>query len=47
LAGKGVTDAKPKAIRDLAGGVIAALRLHAGKSVQIVGDGMPARWKVT
>jgi hypothetical protein len=46
LAAKGVTDAKPKAVRDLAGAVLASLRNHKGSSVIAVGEGMPARWKI-
>jgi hypothetical protein len=34
----------PKAVRDLAGGVNSALRLHAGTAVQLAGEGVPARW---
>jgi hypothetical protein len=47
LAGKG--EAKPdlKTIRDLEGGVRSSLSLKAGKSVQNVGQGMPARWQLT
>ncbi len=40
----GVTDAKPKAVRDLIGGVLASLRNHEGKTVVTVGEGIPAKW---
>jgi hypothetical protein len=33
-----------KAVRSLFGGVQASLRNHDGKTVERVGDGMPARW---
>lgn len=46
LASKNVTNASKRAVRDLACGVTASLRNHNGKSVQVVGDGMPARWKL-
>jgi len=38
LAAKGVRDARPKAIRDLAGAVLASLRNHKGGSVIAIGD---------
>ncbi len=44
LAAKGVSDAPPKAVRDLQGGVTASLRNYEGKAVVTVGEGMPARW---
>jgi hypothetical protein len=44
LAAKGVSDAPPKAVRDLQGGVMASLRNYEGKAVATVGEGMPARW---
>ena len=46
LVAKGVTDAKQKPIRDLAGAVLASLRNHKGGTVRQVGTGMPARWAV-
>jgi hypothetical protein len=39
--------ASQQTIRGLAGVVQASLRAHTGKSVKIVGEGMPARWKLT
>jgi hypothetical protein len=47
LATKGVTDAKPKAVRDLICGVLSSLRNYEGKSVVAVGEGMPVRWSAT
>jgi hypothetical protein len=46
LAAKGITDAAPKAVRTLAGSVLAYMLLHVGKSVRNVGQGMPARWTI-
>jgi hypothetical protein len=46
LAARKVTDATPKEIRDLAGGVITSLRNHDGKTVEPVGEGMPVRWRL-
>jgi hypothetical protein len=43
----GVTDAPRKAVRDLAGGVQASLRNHEGRGVARVGEGMPARWRLS
>jgi len=39
-------DATPESVRDLIGGVNASLQNNAGKSVEKVGEGMPARWKL-
>lgn len=47
LAAKGVTNADPKALRDLITSVLSCLRLHEGKSVRTVGEGMPARWAIS
>ena len=44
LAVKGVSDASPKAVRDLQGGVTSALRTYEGDAVVTVGEGMPRRW---
>ena len=44
LTARGVTDAAPKAARDLAGGVQSSLRNHRGQSVVTVGEGMSVRW---
>jgi hypothetical protein len=46
LSAKGITNAAPKAARDLAGAVQSSLRNHSGKGVTAVGEGMPARWSV-
>lgn len=46
LAARGVTDATPKEIRDLTGGIQASLQNQKGKTVEIVGEGMPMRWKL-
>jgi hypothetical protein len=44
IAAKGVSDVEPKAVRDLQGGVQAALRTYDGNGVVAVGEGMPRRW---
>jgi hypothetical protein len=44
LAAKGITNASQRAVRDLITSVLSSLRLHDGKSVRTVGEGMPARW---
>lgn len=46
LAAKGVTDAPPKAVRDLGGAVQAALRKHAGHDLIENRDTDPARWSI-
>ncbi len=46
LAARKVTDATPKEIRDLAGGVLTSLRNHQGDTVEIVGNGYPQRWRL-
>jgi hypothetical protein len=46
LAARKVTDATPKEVRDLTGGVQASLRNQEGKTVESVGEGMPLRWKL-
>jgi hypothetical protein len=46
LAAKGVTDASPKAIRDLAGAVQTSLRNHKGGNVVAIGNTHPERWAV-
>lgn len=46
LVAKGVQEPASKAVRDLVGAVQSSLRNHDGKSVQTVGEGMPARWRL-
>jgi hypothetical protein len=46
LAAKGVTDASPKATRDLGGAVQSALRNHKGRNVIAIGDTYPERWSI-
>jgi hypothetical protein len=46
LAGKGEASPDLKTIRDLEGGIRSTLARKAGKTVQNVGQGMPARWKI-
>ncbi len=46
LKTKGVTNAKPQAVSDLSNGVRISLRKYEGKSVETVGEGMPARWRL-
>jgi hypothetical protein len=43
---EGVSDPMPESVRDLIGGVNASLQNNAGKMVEKVGEGMPARWKL-
>ncbi|MGC1464582.1 MAG: hypothetical protein WA792_02510 [Pseudolabrys sp.] len=45
LAAKGVTDAKPKAIRDLIGSVNASLKNNKGGQV-VPSDGWPVLWRL-
>jgi hypothetical protein len=46
LAAKGVTDPDRKAARDLWGAVKSSLANHKGRSVERVGEGIPARWSL-
>ncbi len=46
LQAKGVTDAEPKAIRDLFGAVQAALRKHSDRGVTEHNDSRIARWSL-
>jgi hypothetical protein len=46
LAAHDVTDANSKAAQTLAEAIQAGLRNHAGGSVQQVGEGVPARWRL-
>jgi len=46
LASKGITDASPKAIRDLAGAVQTSLHNHKGGNVTAIGNTYPERWMV-
>jgi hypothetical protein len=47
LAGRGETEPATKVIRDLEGGIRACLSNHKGKTVERVGEGMPARWMMS
>ena len=46
LLAKGVTKPDTKAARDLQGAVLASLRNHAGRAVETVGEGQPAKWRL-
>jgi hypothetical protein len=46
LAAKGVSEVTTKAVRDLAGGVLASLQNNDGKTVARVGRQVPALWQV-
>lgn len=46
LAARNVTDATPKEVRNLTGGVQASLRNQEGKTVEAIGEGMPQRWRL-
>lgn len=45
LAERSITDATPKEVRDLMGGVQTSLRNQDGNTVESVGEGMPSRWR--
>jgi hypothetical protein len=44
LGAQGVTDAKPKAVRDLTGAVSSSLQNYKDRGVVTTGEGMPARY---
>jgi hypothetical protein len=46
LAAAGVTDASPKAVRDLIGSVNSNLQNKRGSTVETIGEGMPVRWRL-
>jgi hypothetical protein len=47
LAAKGARDdASPKALRSLTASVQTSLQNHNGKTVRLVGQGMPGRWRI-
>ena len=46
LVAKGIVKPDPATARDLQGAVLASLRGKAGKSVESVGEGQPARWRL-
>jgi hypothetical protein len=46
LARHGVTDPEVKIVRNLEGSVRACLINHDGKTVERVGEGMPAKWRL-
>jgi hypothetical protein len=47
LAANNITTDDKKAVQILGQGIQASLRNHAGKGVQQVGEGAPARWRLT
>ena len=47
LAGQGETGPAAKVLRDLEGGIRSCLSNHKGKTAERVGEGMPARWRLT
>jgi hypothetical protein len=47
LAAKGITDASPKAVRDLFGAVQSSLRNHKGGAVVEDATAHPSRWSLT
>jgi hypothetical protein len=47
LAAANVENPEPQAVTDLIGTVNASLRNHAGKGVERVNDGIPAKWVLT
>jgi hypothetical protein len=46
LIGQGATEPDSKVIRDLEGGIRACLSNKEGKSVERLGEGMPAHWRL-
>jgi hypothetical protein len=46
LAAKGITNARTDQVRGLQCAVLASLRNRKGKSIQTVGEGAPARWRL-
>jgi hypothetical protein len=46
LRANGVAEPTAKQVRDLYGGVQSTLRSCNGKSVALVGQGTPMRWKI-
>lgn len=42
----GIADPPLKQIRDMVGAVHSSLRNHQGKTVERVGDNMPAKWRI-
>lgn len=42
----GMTNPPLKQIRDMVGAVHTSLRNHEGKTIERVGDGMPAQWRI-
>lgn len=46
LEAKGVKEPPAKPLRDLTGAVQSSLRNHEGRGVTVVGQGMPARWRL-
>lgn len=47
LASKGAGEPDMKAVKSLEGGIRASLDNHNGKTVERVGEGVPARWLLT
>jgi hypothetical protein len=46
LAGQGVNDADVKTLRNMEGGMRSCLSNNEGKTVERVGEGMPAKWRL-
>ena len=46
LAAKGVTDAPRRKVSNLGQGVLSSFRNHKDGPVVVVGEGLPARWKL-
>jgi hypothetical protein len=46
LAAKGIASARPDQVRGLQSAVLASIRHRKGKSIQTVGEGSPARWRL-
>jgi hypothetical protein len=46
LTAKGIANARPDQVRGLQSAVLASIRHRKGKSIQPVGEGAPARWRL-
>ena len=46
LASRNVADASSKEVRDMMCGITTSLRNNDGKTVETVGEGFPARWRL-
>ena len=47
MEAKGIVGARKDQVRGLQAAVLASLRHRKGKSIETVGEGVPARWRIT